>query len=580
MFSVKYNTYRNLGFLCEELKEHENALNYLLSAVKMDDTDIFTLNRIGYLALQIKRPYLAQYAFQKCQELNPNHWLSMNGLLDALCESQSIGAAYGHALHCLNKNPAHQKAIDVLVEVNEDFPEMIPMLEKIYKGNFLLDDHQHSGREKSFEIRYVEPIELAETATVDTSLFQLDHLDWMSVGKLITQLHKHSMENHSLTQMYQLDDFYQEKQSEPCHIEGLSDFSPDDLSKNSFPEPSPGMFDLFNNDDLLDIPLTPGNMITELNGGDIADDPNPEPMQVDPGEPEEQGGDNNPDISQNESTVQSENTDTEGGGRKPEDVLANPDVAALKSDSKRRRRGSELTVLEQWGWHKNRRSNRKKVEQAPVEQIDPTINGFLRRILPQYFEKSYDTTSSLSEETNHERNVTADDTTSENVSKQNSIEDFNALTKDTFDQFISELRDAPFDLFTAMQKYLQHLASLWIQHMPDEVRLVFIDVYEIYRTIFDYDTMNLLPDDELECSINIALFYLELIINDQGRSSVSTDILKICTVLRFYVGFFLFNNVYLEFSSRLLWIFVWMNVNQNNFEQALEYLECVSRAYL
>lgn len=585
MFSVKYNTYRNLGFLCEELKEHENALNYLLSAVKMDDTDIFTLNRIGYLALQIKRPYLAQYAFQKCQELNPNHWLSMNGLLDALCESQSIGSAYGQALHCLNRNPAHRKAIDVLVEVNEDFPEMIPMLEKMYKkGDFSLEDHRHSGREKYFTIKYTEPIELTDTAvtSLDTSLFQLDHLDWLSIGKLITKLHTHSVANdHSLTQMYQLDDFFQEKQSEACHIEGLSDLSPDDLSKASFPEPSPGMFDLFNNEDFLDIPLTPGNTITELNGGDLPeDDVHPEAMQVDPTENETEitgPGDNNPDMSQNESTVQSENTDTEG--KKPDDALANADVAALKSDSKRRRRGSELTVLEQWGWHKNRRSNRKKVEQAPVEQIDPTINGFLRRILPQYFEKSYDTTASLSEN-NHESNnsitaVTTDDDPN-NLPKQNSLEDFNVLTKDTFDQFIAELRGAPFDLFIAMQKYLQYLSSLWTQHMPEEVRQVFVGVYEIYRTIIDYDTLNLLSDDEVEFNIKIALFYLELVINDQTRP-ISTDILKICTVLRFYVGFFLFNNVYLEFSSRLLWIFVSMNVNQNNFEQALDYLESVSR---
>lgn len=275
MFSVKYNTYRNLGFLCEDLDKHQNALNYLLSAVKMDDTDIFTLNRIGYLALRIKRPFLAQFAFQKCQQLNPNHWLSMNGLLDALCQSQSIGAAYGQALHCYSRNSAHQKAIDVLLEITEDFPEMIPMLEKVYKkGDFSLEHQKHSGNTRYFDIKCTnEPIELElNTATsLDTSSFQLETLDWMSFGKLITNLYKHSQENdQNLTQMYQLEDFYCEKLSDPSPIEGLSDLSPDDFSKNSFPEPSPGMYDLFNNEDLLELPMTPGNTISELNGTDLA----------------------------------------------------------------------------------------------------------------------------------------------------------------------------------------------------------------------------------------------------------------------------------------------------------------------
>lgn len=534
----------------------------------MDDTDIFTLNRIGCLALRIKRPILAQYAFQRCQELNPNHWLSMNGLLDALCESQSIGAAYGQAVHCLSRNPSHRKAIDVLLEIHEDFPEMVPMLQKVYKNtNFSVDGHSHSGNEKFFTIKFEEEPENETKIGVDTSEFQLEQLDWMSVGKLITRLHAEIVDKSlNPTQIFHFHEFYQEKRQDPCHIEGLSDLSPDEMSKNSFPEPSPGMFDLFNHEDLLEIPMTPGNTITELNGTEVPE--NPEPV-ADPGENETEVA----DVNQNESTVQSENTDTEG--KKVED----PDVAALKSsDSKRRRRGSELTVLEQWGWHKNRRSNRKKVEQAPVEQIDPTINGFLRRILPQYFEKSFDTTSSLAENNNNDTATVKDTAENEikNASKiTNNLEEFHNITKETLDKLISELQNDPFDIFTATQKYLQHLSSLWAHHMPPELRQVFMDVHEIYRTFVDYDTLNLLTDEELEFNVRIALFYLELVINTQ-ETNVSSHILKLCTILRFYVGFFLFNDCYLEFSSRLLWIYVWMNVNQNNFEEALDYLENVS----
>uniref|UniRef100_A0A336LS40 CSON002665 protein n=1 Tax=Culicoides sonorensis TaxID=179676 RepID=A0A336LS40_CULSO len=577
LFSVKYNTLRNLGFLYEELKEHEKALKYLLLSVNMDDTDVFTLNRIGYLALEINRPYLAQNAFEACQKLNPNHWPSMNGLLDALCQSQSIGAAYGQALHCFSRNASHRKAIDVLIEVNEDFPEMIPMLDKIYKkGDFCIERHHHSGNTKYFQGTSTENIEIETATCLDSTKFQLEHLDWMSLGTLIPQIYKEMTDNgNKLTQMFQLDDFYKEKPPEDFHIEGLSDLSPDDLSKNSFPEPSPGLFDLMNNEDLLEIPMTPGNNIAELNGEeDPGLDQNETPVvisdpQINDNETENMNGDN-PDASQNESTIQSENTDTENGEKKV-DGISNPEVSALKSDSKRRRRGSELTVLEQWGWHKNRRSNRKKVEQAPVEQIDPTINGFLRRILPQYFEKTFDTSSVLMETKNENNNEITATTNDNQTTSQNTLEEFNAQTKDCFDQFIAELRESSFDIFMLMQKYLKYLSSLWTHYMPENLRDVFSEIYEIYYTIFDYDNLNLLTDDELEFNVRIALFYLEIVINKNDK--ISVEIYKISTVLRFYVGFFLLNDVYLEFSSRLLWIFVWMNVNQNCFEKALDYLE-------
>lgn len=63
----------------------------------------------------------------------------------------------------------------------------------------------------------------------------------------------------------------------------------------------------------------------------------------------------------------------------------NKDPTAESKPTKHRRRCSDLTYLEQWGWHKNRRSTRKKSKEDPAEEADTTINGFLRRILPNYF---------------------------------------------------------------------------------------------------------------------------------------------------------------------------------------------------
>lgn len=56
-----------------------------------------------------------------------------------------------------------------------------------------------------------------------------------------------------------------------------------------------------------------------------------------------------------------------------------------------RRRGSELSILEQWGWHKNRRSARKKsIQPDQGEAVDTTIKGFLKKILPNFFQENSD----------------------------------------------------------------------------------------------------------------------------------------------------------------------------------------------
>lgn len=56
---------------------------------------------------------------------------------------------------------------------------------------------------------------------------------------------------------------------------------------------------------------------------------------------------------------------------------------------KPRRRCSDLSFLEQWGWHKNRRYSSRKKSQQDKAEIDTTLNGFLKRIFAKYFEYVY-----------------------------------------------------------------------------------------------------------------------------------------------------------------------------------------------
>lgn len=78
---------------------------------------------------------------------------------------------------------------------------------------------------------------------------------------------------------------------------------------------------------------------------------------------------------------------------------ATPDVTDSRSstnsdslidiEAKSRRRGSELKILEQWGWHKDRRSSKKKSMYDNADYIETTADLFLKRALAQYFTETF-----------------------------------------------------------------------------------------------------------------------------------------------------------------------------------------------
>lgn len=68
--------------------------------------------------------------------------------------------------------------------------------------------------------------------------------------------------------------------------------------------------------------------------------------------------------------------------------VTNKDGEIVVKPKQSRRRGSDLKFLEQWCyWDRNRKySQRQKNKQMERNEIDTTINGILRKILPKYFE--------------------------------------------------------------------------------------------------------------------------------------------------------------------------------------------------
>lgn len=85
---------------------------------------MFTMNKLGQLALGMNKLEIALITFEKCLVQNPNHWPSLDGVLKVLCLKENYSEAYGWALLCYSKDKAYEFALDVILEVRSKFKSM------------------------------------------------------------------------------------------------------------------------------------------------------------------------------------------------------------------------------------------------------------------------------------------------------------------------------------------------------------------------------------------------------------------------------------------------------------------------
>jgi len=78
--------------------------------MQIDDTDVYTLNRFGKLALKDNALELAETVFVKCLRRNPSHYGALNSILEILCRNHNILGAYGWALKLYRRDPQHEFA--------------------------------------------------------------------------------------------------------------------------------------------------------------------------------------------------------------------------------------------------------------------------------------------------------------------------------------------------------------------------------------------------------------------------------------------------------------------------------------
>lgn len=199
LFSVKYNCYRNVGLIYESKGEFQQALKYLVEAIELDDNDVFTQNKIGKLALKLENFALSKLAFEKCLVKNPNHWPSKDGLLVSLCQLGSINAAYGWALKCHHEDNNYERAIRVLLEIQDKFTMNILYFETTWKMSYKADENcpvkydplksEFPGWKETVKVKDFKDLEIKYED------FKLVDLNWLTVGRWIVDLNTYLTNN-------------------------------------------------------------------------------------------------------------------------------------------------------------------------------------------------------------------------------------------------------------------------------------------------------------------------------------------------------------------------------------------------
>ncbi|XP_037928084.1 calcineurin-binding protein cabin-1-like [Teleopsis dalmanni] len=482
LWAIRYNCHKNIAMICEEKQDSEMALYHYILAMQIDDTDVHAMQRFGKLAMKNNALELAEFAFNKCLKKNPVHWNAIDGILKILCRNHNILGAYGLAYKILSSDRYYEFALQTLNEITIKFKCLLPYFKNMLgDSDEVLDSSMLStmlengsvfpalsnGNDEQNEPQNQKP-------TSNLSQFCCATLTWQSIGQYIILSYTHLKETEqSLFFVMNLDDI----------SGGVNDNS---------------NFKMNTKDQFQTESVEEQMSKTHSCGADSNIEKEVDQVTV-------QDTFLLPSTSVTTNVVQSSDSVNQ------EDLEKNGEIEPTKP--KPRRRCSDLLFLEQWGWHKNRRRNKKaSVQERP--EADNSLNAFLRRIFGNFMINTVENSWPFDEEIPDQLN---DNSASENETKtcgdcstNITLEEFQNATEDEFTKFKEALREEPFDLMLLIYKWLKNVSPFWSKTLPPEIKTQYLTIFKFYSDHFDKSNWHMLSNSNFEASYRICLLYLEL----------------------------------------------------------------------
>ncbi|XP_055295611.1 calcineurin-binding protein cabin-1-like [Sitodiplosis mosellana] len=530
LISIKYNCYKNIAFIHNSRKDNDLALEFLLKAIELDDTDVYTVNKLGQIALKLKQLDVAQMAFEKCLKTNPTHWPSGDGILQILCQREEYNEAYGWALRWYDKNPKYTRALDVILEIREKFGICgLEYIENAWSIKFKEKSLKRANKKSAFpDPEFEEKFEPSKPDVEEFRVESFDKLNWHTFGSMILKLYEYlsEMDNGSaLSSMFECADFLMEAvQTEPME---------DEMSEET---------------------------ITEID----ADTETKLPNEVDTDIQMEDKQENSNSESTKCAVMNPECGNSVDGSTEDSDAQTTGDDGSKSAKPKSRRRGSDLKLLDPWFYWKNRKySQRQKNKQIERMETDTTINGLLRKTLEKYFEDNFDDESPFHPDTSNPDDTS---TAAENDSDTQNVkcDKFQELTADPFAQLIKEIKQTSFSVITLIGKWIDCISKFWEQKVPDEILELYLKLFRNYLNHHSLSTWNLLNEDDFQAVFRMTLFYLELSHAQSMKSAVPNvenevdeDWLLLFNHTVFHSGLFAFDEnetTAMKYQKRLNWL--------------------------
>ncbi|XP_061392801.1 calcineurin-binding protein cabin-1-like [Musca vetustissima] len=471
MIFIKYNCHKNIGLILEDKKEYEMALHHYISAILIDSTDIYTLHKFAQLALKLNSVDLAEYAFEKCLASNALHWKAADGLLMSLNYNCNLIRLYNHARELCTSDPKHKAAYEMVLDILTWFKSNSSVLNMTNSSAHDFPRNNNNTCESHLKRVYknvmgggIQPSNDILSCDVNLQSMQIDNLNWRSIGQFILQFHQYLQTNGiSLFFQFEFKDVMKTESSKDA----------DNCNADSV---------LQENEDNKDMQEVSNSTTTPLGGGGV--DTNKITVE---NASESQPMDSNNDDSDSNAKV-------EGG------------IETTKN--KARRRCSDLHFLEQWGWHKNRRySSRKK---ADKEEPDDSLNSYLRRTFSKYMQEIPASSWPFGENsTEKENNVNADRQCTK-CANPPTEDEFHTDTLSVFEEFLNNLKSTKTDLMEIIFKWLKSVSSFWNISLPQSIKTLYTEIFELYMSYFDLPTANQLAALDFMSSYRICLLFLEL----------------------------------------------------------------------
>ncbi|ETN63580.1 hypothetical protein AND_004696 [Anopheles darlingi] len=553
LFAVKYNCYRNIGLIYEEQSKESLAIEFLMKAMDLDETDVYTMSRLARMALKTGYLQISKLYFEKCLKRNPNHWPSMEGLLRVFCSASNVVEAYGWASQCNRKDPRNTLYVDVLRAIRERFKSTLPYLDTVFivppAVNFEAEEKRRPLKvalatfDELFTAKPIyEPPDFTIMPDILKQELKMDDISFETIGNMLIKLND-KMEELDLRCVFMLETdslFCERHKEEDEKIEEATQESP---------------------------------AVTE-NVDDSVAAKEDNRMEVEEEEMCE-------DANETSVSFVKLSEDANGNGTSAADS-ADSGVDANEQKNKARRRGSELKILEQWGWHKNRRSTRKKTIQELNDPADSTVESFFKLSVKQHISEEKQLKESPFTLDQRRKSSEADGT---ETAINNATREESAITQSDFcsecnlQSFISEMKQNDIDVYALMYGFLVHISRSWGIATRPELRPIYLKLHNSFVQYTDYEAWNQLSPERLELIFQISVFYLELKLDaglaesrDESRCILDAFDDEIFNRCRFYVDSLPNERTVAVYRIRLRWIAYIVECSAQKFDAALENL--------